>query len=93
VFVLRSYRVTIAPFFVYALVLWGLGLGLGMVLSYSGLPRLGLVAWQSPLGFWVAAALAVVATAVIFVAMLVWVMRKPEWRVSAPALGSQASAA
>jgi multidrug resistance protein, MATE family len=92
VFVLRSYRVTIAPFFVYAVVLWGLGLGLGMVLTYQGIAAWGILAWQSPLGFWVAAAAAVCITALVFVAMLVWVMRQPQWSARSSAPGLQASA-
>ena len=69
VFILRSYRVTVLPFLVYAVVLWGMGLGGGLVLTYQGIgPIFGLqfAAWQSPAGFWAAATAALAFTALAF---------------------------
>ena len=37
VFVLRCYRVTVAPLVVYCVLLWGVGLGGGYLLAYRGL--------------------------------------------------------
>ncbi len=68
VFVLRSYRVTVVPFLVYAIVLWGMGLGGGVALTFHGVAH--WPAMQSPDGFWLAASVALVATALIFSAML-----------------------
>jgi multidrug resistance protein, MATE family len=74
VFLLRCYQVTIAPFVVYAIALWGLGLGGGIVLTYRGFA--GIAAMQSPLGFWLAGVGAITLTALIFVAILWGVLRR-----------------
>ncbi len=39
VFVLRSYRITVAPLVVYCVLLWGLGLGGGYLVAYSDTGR------------------------------------------------------
>jgi multidrug resistance protein, MATE family len=66
VFILRSYRVTVAPFIIYALILWGLGLGGGMILTYGPY----VTPWNSPEGFWSAGTVALVLTALCFLALL-----------------------
>lgn len=68
VFLLRSYRVTVAPLLVYCVLLWGAGLGGGYWLAYRGLG--GYAPLHSPVPFWAASALALVVTAACFVAML-----------------------
>ena len=68
IFVLRCYRVTIAPLVVYSVLLWGAGLGGGYVLAYRGWgpwPAQG-----TPAVFWIASAVALAATALVFMAML-----------------------
>lgn len=68
VFVLRCYRVTVAPLIIYCTLLWGVGLGGSYALAYRGLGP-----WQpmqSPLAFWLMSALALVLTAVLFAALL-----------------------
>ena len=68
VFVLRCYRVTIAPLVVYCVLLWGLGLAGGYVLSYQGF---GSFAPQpTPATFWASSAVALALTALIFVVLL-----------------------
>lgn len=74
VFVLRSYRVTIAPLVVYCLLLWGAGLGGGYVLAYHGFGPWAPMG--SPAPFWAASALALAITAGLFVLML-WVAIRP----------------
>ena len=75
VFVLRCYRVTVAPLLVYCLLLWGLGLAGGYRLAYRGM---GPVAAQaSPAAFWVASALALALTAAIFTAILWRAVKRP----------------
>ena len=69
VFVLRCYRVTVAPLAIYCSLLWGVGLGGSYLLAYRGLGS--WPAWPSPLAFWGVAAGALSLTAVLFVA-LVW---------------------
>ncbi len=79
VFVLRCYRITVAPLVVYCTLLWGAGLGGGYLLAYQGLGRWGAVA--TPATFWAASAAALVVTAAFFVAMLWRAIRPP---VAAP---------
>lgn len=75
VFVLRCYRVTVAPLAVYCALLWGAGLGGGYWLAYT---HTGV--WNSvptPTPFWAASALALSLTAVLFTAM-VWRAVRPK---------------
>lgn len=80
VFVLRSYRITVAPLVVYCALLWGAGLGGGYLLAYQGLGP--WAAEASPTPFWAASALALWTTAGLFLAML--------WRAVRPVAGSGA---
>lgn len=50
-FVLRSFKITIAPMVVYSSMLWGIGLPGGYLLAYEGFP--GFMALQSPQAFWI----------------------------------------
>ena len=75
VFVLRCYRVTIAPLAVYCVLLWGVGLGGGYRLAYDGVGS--LAATPSPQAFWIAGGCALMLTAAIFV-LLVWRQSKPQ---------------
>lgn len=68
VFLLRSYRVTIAPLVVYCVLLWGMGLAGGYVLSYQGIGS--IAAQPTPATFWAASAVALFITAAVFVALL-----------------------
>lgn len=68
VFVLRCYRVTVAPLLVYCVLLWGVGLAGGYVLAYEGLGA--MPATHSPQSFWVAGSAALMFTALVFVAIL-----------------------
>lgn len=68
VFVLRCYRVTIAPLLIYCIMLWGLGLGGGTLLAYQGLGP-----WEplhTPSAFWIMGAMALSATATIILLLL-----------------------
>jgi MATE family multidrug resistance protein len=67
VFVLRCFRITVAPMLIYGVFLWGVGLYGGYVLAYEGLGS--WPAMQSPVAFWQAGIASVVLTSVIF-----WVM-------------------
>jgi multidrug resistance protein, MATE family len=56
VFVLRCYRVAVAPLVAYCVLLWGVGLAGGYALAYQGVgPD---VLHQSPAAFWVGGAVA-----------------------------------
>jgi MATE family multidrug resistance protein len=74
VFVLRCYRVTLAPLVIYCAMLWGLGLGGSYLLAYHGLGP--WAAMQSPLAFWIMSAAALALTALLFGALLRWTMRQ-----------------
>ena len=75
VFVLRCYRITLAPLLIYCALLWGAGLGGGYLLAYQGSGPWALA--PSPTPFWAASALALAVTAALFVTML--------WRAINPA--------
>lgn len=70
VFVLRSYRVTTWPMLIYGLSLWGIGLGGGFTLAYSGL---GPIAPMGAAGLWSAACcgLGLAATSLALLALYV----------------------
>jgi MATE family multidrug resistance protein len=71
IFVLRCYRITVAPLVIYCLLLWGGGLAGGYWLAYgtdSVLP-----AWLhpgTPAPFWAGSACALLVTAVVFSAVV-----------------------
>lgn len=67
-FLLRCYRITIAPLVLYGVLLWGLGLYGGYVLTYQGFSS--VQASATPVSFWVAGALALVCVAICFIALL-----------------------
>jgi multidrug resistance protein, MATE family len=68
VFVLRSYRVTVAPLVAYCLLLWGVGLSGGYAVAYQGLTGSHLS--NSPSAFWAAATVALGVLSVILPAIL-----------------------
>jgi MATE family multidrug resistance protein len=73
VFVLRCYRITLAPLMVYTLLLWGVGLYGGYRLAYQGL---GPWAAQPNVGsFWLTSFVALAVVAVLFMALLWRAMR------------------
>ena len=77
VFVLRCFRVAIAPLVVYTVLLWGGGLGGGYLLAYQGLgpwPAMG-----APAAFWIASTASLGATAAIL-CLLLYLVAKRELR-------------
>jgi multidrug resistance protein, MATE family len=68
VFVLRCYRVVIAPFVAYVVVLWGIGLAGGYILAYVGAGPLH--AQHSPAAFWEGGAAGLLLLAPIVAAIL-----------------------
>ena len=75
VFVLRCYRITVAPLVVYCVLLWGIGLAGGYVIAYWGLPNRS--AAPTPATFWAAATAALAVTALVFTFFLWRVLRQP----------------
>ena len=68
VFLLRSYRVTIAPLVAYCVLLWGVGLAGGYALAYKGIGAFG--PQHSPAAFWQGGAVALWLLGVILTIML-----------------------
>jgi MATE family multidrug resistance protein len=68
VFVLRCYRVTVAPLVAYCLLLWGLGLTGGFTLAYRGVAI--WPALHSPSAFWIASSTALGVLAFILPTIL-----------------------
>lgn len=82
VFVLRCWRVTVAPLAIYGALLWGLGLGGSYLLAYHGLgPWPALL---SPRAFWLMSALALAIAALALLVLLARVVRAPAGRAAAP---------
>jgi multidrug resistance protein, MATE family len=68
VFVLRCYRVAVAPLIAYCVLLWGAGLGGGYLLAYRGIGTLAPM--HSPAAFWIMGALALVLLAIVLLLIL-----------------------
>lgn len=77
VFVLRCFRITLAPFLIYGVLLWGLGLFGGYRLAYHGLGP--WPAMQNPAAFWIAGMVALALAALIFW-LMIWQVMKREVR-------------
>ena len=76
IFVLRSYRITVAPLIIYSVLLWGGGLGLGYALAYVWQAPASWHDWQAtPMPFWVCSTAALFVTALAFSAILFKVIR------------------
>jgi len=74
VFVLRCFRITLSPFLIYGVLLWGLGLYGGYQLAYHGLGP--WPAMQTPAAFWIAGMVALALAALIFWLMIWQVLRR-----------------
>ena len=75
-FLLRCYRITIAPLLIYTAFLWGLGLYGGYLWAYDTSALNGLMNWAarpSVDAFWISSSLALIAVSLMFGALL--------WRV------------
>ncbi|MFO1293176.1 MAG: MATE family efflux transporter [Rubrivivax sp.] len=75
-FVLRAWRIATVPLVIYAVAIWGVGLGGGWWLAFVAGPE-----WPSWLrgapGFWIASAGSLVLTALALSGFLAWVLRRP----------------
>ena len=76
VFVLRCFRITLTPFVIYGVLLWGLGLYGGYVLAYQGLGP--WPALRRPDAFWMAGAAALALAALTFWLMIWQVLRRDQ---------------
>lgn len=69
-FMLRCYRITLAPLFIYPVMLWGFGIGGGYFWAYQGWGQ--WPAARAPWPFWAASAVGLAFTALAFL----WLLRK-----------------
>jgi MATE family multidrug resistance protein len=84
-FLLRCYRVTIAPLLIYTAFLWGLGLYGGYLWAYDESALNGWLQWTGRPAvdtFWISSSLALATVSALFAALV--------WRVSRPGTGSTA---
>lgn len=70
-FVLRAWHIATAPMVIYAISIWGLGLGGGYVLGFD---TLGIAppSLRGAPGFWIASTASLVAAAIALTALLAW---------------------
>ncbi len=73
-FILRAYRVTTAPLVIYAVAIWGVGLGGGFSVAFNttGLTPVSL---QGAQGFWFAATAGLSLSGIGMCAFLAWMLR------------------
>ena len=72
-------RSAMIPMLIYAVALWGLGLGLGYALAFAPWPSL----WSTPrgaVGFWIAQTLSLVVAAIALHWELARISRPALWR-------------
>ncbi|MFY7867042.1 MATE family efflux transporter [Roseateles sp.] len=76
-FVLRAHHIATAPMVIYALAIWGVGLGGGYWVAFGHAPET-LANLQGARGFWAAATAGLVISALGLSALLAWVHRQEE---------------
>lgn len=86
-FVLRAHHIATAPMVIYALAIWGVGLGGGYWLAFGHSPAVP-AEFQGARGFWSAATAGLVLAALGLSAFLAWVHRQEEREQAAGALSS-----
>lgn len=72
-FVLRAYHLTVAPMWIYAAALWGVGLGGGYLLAFD-VTGLTPPALQGARGYWAAMTAGITLAAIALTALLGWVL-------------------
>ena len=80
-FVLRARRIATAPLLVYALCVWGVGLGGGYWLAFEA-PAAVPAAWRGARGFWLAGTLGLLLSALALGTLLALVMNAERRRTS-----------
>jgi len=74
-FVLRAWRITVISLIVFALAMWGLGLGGGYLLAFD---VIGVTppAWRGATGFWMASTAGLWCAGLALTAFLLWMQRQ-----------------
>jgi MATE family multidrug resistance protein len=87
--VLRAYRVATLPVVVYALALWGVGLGGGYLLAFREASTSSFLPWAvGASGFWVMSTAALWLAAVLLLGLMAWVIRQKQADGSKPLPGA-----
>ena len=74
-FILRAYRIATAPMVIYALAIWGVGIGGGYLLAFDPL-GVSPSHLQGAIGFWSASTVGLTVAATMLTAVLAWVLRE-----------------
>ena len=72
-FVLRAYRVVVVPTVIYAVALWGLGVGGGYLVGFHAV----LGGPRGASGVWLMQSVALFLTSLLLFACYLWVLRHP----------------
>lgn len=89
--VLRAYRVATLPVVVYAVALWGVGLGGGYALAFREVGPNAWLPWAvGAAGFWVSATVALWTAAALLLSLLAWVIRQKRPEEHRPASAGSA---
>jgi MATE family multidrug resistance protein len=74
-FVLRAWRITVVSLVVFALAMWGLGLGGGYMLAFD-VWGITPAPWRSATGFWIASTAGLWCAGVVLTAVLLWMQNQ-----------------
>ena len=72
---LRAWRIAMVPMVIYAVALWGVGMGGGYVLAFNVLGNTP-PQWRGAVGFWTASTAGLVVAATALTLLLAWVLRR-----------------
>lgn len=73
--VLRAHHVAVMPMVIYALAIWGMGIGGGYFLAYGGSPWVP-ASLRGASGFWSAATVGLLVSAIALATLLAWIHRQ-----------------
>lgn len=83
-FVLRAWRIATVPLVVYALALWGIGLGGGFTLAFD-LTGHAPPSAQGARGFWVTSTIGLIVAALALCGYMAWMLRRMAREAAPPA--------
>jgi len=86
-FTLRAYRVATVPLVIYAVAIWGVGLGGGYLIAFD-LTGLAPAALQGAQGFWSAATAGLTLAAAGLVTFLAWMLHRQPMPSAPPAMAN-----
>lgn len=73
--VLRAHHVAVMPMVIYALAIWGMGIGGGYFMAYGGSPWVP-ASLRGASGFWSAATVGLLVSAIALASLLAWIHRQ-----------------